>query len=269
MLICAGVQERDVGEIDEIAIACVENRRRRGHAIVEQFLIDAGVDAEALFRRQGRIAILAEALIERRRLVAGADAGAQFGSRSRRCDRPRSRARSSKVWPPSIESIRPPSVRSRRSQSVSRCSAKIELVICRASIGVNEPSSGLGLCDVLAVSVSLRAPKVSAAEGAELQIALIFRAVARAVIAGAAIERVEVDVVAALGLPDVAVGVIAEDRELAAQQAAERIGGRAHEAVGDRRRRDIVMAEHVRSRSSRRDCRSEARCRTARSRRRR
>ncbi len=111
---------------------------------------------------------------------------------------------------------------------------------------MNDPSSGFGLCDVLAVSVSLRAPKRQRAEGAELQIALIFRAVARALIAGAAIERGVRCVEAALRLPDVAVGVVGEDGELAAQQAAERIGGGAHEAVGDRRLRDVVMAEHVR-----------------------
>ena len=113
-----------------------------------------------------------------------------------------------------------------------------------------------------AVSVSVRAPKVEGAESAELRVALIFRAVAGA---DESRERqsngIERRVEAALGLPDVAIGDIAENRELVAQRAAERVGDDAREAVDNCGGRAIVVAEHVARRSWRRDCRSEARCR--------
>ena len=70
-----------IGEVDQIAIARVEYGRRNRRAPAEQRLVDASVEAEALLGARSGEAELAETLVERRRLVARPDAGAQLRSR--------------------------------------------------------------------------------------------------------------------------------------------------------------------------------------------
>ena len=168
----------------------VEDRRRERQPVAEQLLVDAGVEAEAVLGREVRSAVDAEALVERRRLGARSGAGAQL--------------RSGLVdvigggGAPGVEGLavldRVDAAAERQVEAVEQLEPMLgedgigdlpradrrERAVVR--IGVLRSCRGLGL---------VARAEDEIAEAAELQVALVFRAVAVAEIAGAAVEDAE------------------------------------------------------------------------------